>query len=190
LALSQRRPWVGHWTPRELATCSTRIPSTPSGTTWRVVACPVRTARWYVPPASVPRSKTSATSREAPRSGGWSGTRASPPTSPTLTAAACAPRRSRVTSNGPHTSSPRGWTSSTRRDASAAALPTGSWAAGGTHALGLAAVVELGRARGRLPRGLVVVGVEAVKLRPRCPPVGRGRGSRARRSERRASSPR
>jgi hydrogenase maturation protease len=46
-------------------------------------------------------------------------------------------------------------------DAVARRLPTGSWAAGGTHALGLAAVVELGRALGRLPRRLVVVGVEA-----------------------------
>ena len=46
-------------------------------------------------------------------------------------------------------------------DASARTLPTGGWAAGGTHALGLAAVVELGRALGRLPRKLVVVGVEA-----------------------------
>jgi hydrogenase maturation protease len=46
-------------------------------------------------------------------------------------------------------------------DAVARNLPAGSWAAGGTHALGLAAVVELGRALGRLPRRLVVVGVEA-----------------------------
>ncbi len=46
-------------------------------------------------------------------------------------------------------------------DAVAQRLPTGGWAAGGTHALGLAAVVELGRALGRLPRRLVVVGVEA-----------------------------
>ena len=33
--------------------------------------------------------------------------------------------------------------------------------AGGTHAVGLGAVVELARALGRLPRRLVVVGVEA-----------------------------
>ena len=46
-------------------------------------------------------------------------------------------------------------------DAVARTLPAGSWAAGGTHALGLAAVVELGRALGRLPRRLVLVGVEA-----------------------------
>ncbi len=46
-------------------------------------------------------------------------------------------------------------------DALARTLPTGSWASGGTHALGLAAVVELGRALGRLPRRLVLVGVEA-----------------------------
>ncbi|MHB1473406.1 MAG: hydrogenase maturation protease [Dermatophilaceae bacterium] len=46
-------------------------------------------------------------------------------------------------------------------DVVARTLPAGSWAAGGTHALGLAAVVELARALGRLPRRLVVVGVEA-----------------------------
>lgn len=40
-------------------------------------------------------------------------------------------------------------------------LPAGRWAAGGTHALGLAGIVELGRALGRLPGYLVVVGVEA-----------------------------
>jgi hydrogenase maturation protease len=40
-------------------------------------------------------------------------------------------------------------------------LPTGRWCSGGTHALGLAAVVELARALGQLPRRLVVVGVEA-----------------------------
>ena len=40
-------------------------------------------------------------------------------------------------------------------------LPTGRWSAGGTHALGLAAAVEIARALGRLPRILVVVGVEA-----------------------------
>ncbi len=45
-------------------------------------------------------------------------------------------------------------------DATEGALPTGGWAAGGTHALGLAAAVELSRALGRLPRSLVVVGVE------------------------------
>jgi hydrogenase maturation protease len=51
------------------------------------------------------------------------------------------------------------------------------WAAtgrGGTHALGLATVVELARALGRLPRRLVVVGVEALAFdygRPLSPPV-------------------
>jgi hydrogenase maturation protease len=40
-------------------------------------------------------------------------------------------------------------------------LPTGSWSAGGTHALGLAAVVELARSLDMLPKRLVVVGVEA-----------------------------
>jgi len=46
-------------------------------------------------------------------------------------------------------------------DAIAQKLPTGRWSAGGTHALGLAAAVEIARALGRLPRSLVVVGVEA-----------------------------
>lgn len=46
-------------------------------------------------------------------------------------------------------------------DAVAQNLPTGRWSAGGTHALGLAAAVEIARALGRLPRHLVVVGVEA-----------------------------
>jgi hydrogenase maturation protease len=45
-------------------------------------------------------------------------------------------------------------------------LPAGSWAAGGTHAMGLATVVELGRVLGRLPRHLVVVGVEAESTAP------------------------
>ena len=45
-------------------------------------------------------------------------------------------------------------------DATEGTLPTGGWAAGGTHALGLAAAIELSRALGRLPRSLVVVGVE------------------------------
>lgn len=40
-------------------------------------------------------------------------------------------------------------------------LPTEGWARGGTHALGLAAAIELSRALGRLPKRLVVVGVEA-----------------------------
>lgn len=40
-------------------------------------------------------------------------------------------------------------------------LPAGNWSAGGTHALGLAAVVELARTLGLMPRKLVVVGVEA-----------------------------
>jgi hydrogenase maturation protease len=46
-------------------------------------------------------------------------------------------------------------------DVVAGTLPAGSWASGGTHALGLAAVVELARALGRLPRKLLLVGVEA-----------------------------
>lgn len=40
-------------------------------------------------------------------------------------------------------------------------LPGGNWSAGGTHAMGLAAVVELARALDLMPRKLVVVGVEA-----------------------------
>ena len=43
-------------------------------------------------------------------------------------------------------------------------LPGGNWSAGGTHALGLAAVVELARPLDMLPRRLVVVGVEASKF--------------------------
>ncbi len=49
----------------------------------------------------------------------------------------------------------------------AAALPRSSWAAvgrEGTHALGLGAVVELARALHRLPRRLVLVGVEAERF--------------------------
>ena len=40
-------------------------------------------------------------------------------------------------------------------------LPAGNWSAAGTHAFGLAAIVELARSLGVLPRRLVVVGVEA-----------------------------
>jgi hydrogenase maturation protease len=43
-------------------------------------------------------------------------------------------------------------------------LPAGSWSAGGTHQLGLAAVVELARTLDLMPRKLVVVGVEAGRL--------------------------
>jgi hydrogenase maturation protease len=43
-------------------------------------------------------------------------------------------------------------------------LPARNWSAGGTHALGLASVVELARALGKLPRRLVVVGVEAAQF--------------------------
>ncbi len=48
--------------------------------------------------------------------------------------------------------------------AGAPRMPERAWSAtgrGGTHAFGLAAAVELGRALGRLPPRLVVVGVEA-----------------------------
>lgn len=47
------------------------------------------------------------------------------------------------------------------------ALPASAWAAsgrGGTHALGLAAVVALARALHRLPERLVVIGVEAASF--------------------------
>jgi len=40
-------------------------------------------------------------------------------------------------------------------------LPAGNWSAGGTHMLGLAAVVELARSLHLLPNRLIVVGVEA-----------------------------
>ena len=44
--------------------------------------------------------------------------------------------------------------------------PLPAWTgAGGTHAFGLAAAVELARAMGRLPRRLVLVGVEAESFR-------------------------
>ena len=43
-------------------------------------------------------------------------------------------------------------------------LPAGKWSAGGTHALGLAAVVELARSLDLLPRKLMVVGVEAARF--------------------------
>ncbi|CAI9404167.1 hydrogenase maturation protease [Nocardioides sp. T2.26MG-1] len=45
-------------------------------------------------------------------------------------------------------------------------LPAGSWASSGrgTHAFGLAAVVELARALHRLPEQLVVIGVEAASF--------------------------
>jgi hydrogenase maturation protease len=46
-------------------------------------------------------------------------------------------------------------------DAREQRLPAGKWSTGGTHALGLAAVVELARSLDLLPRRLVVVGVEA-----------------------------
>ena len=44
-------------------------------------------------------------------------------------------------------------------------LPAGNWSAGGTHALGLAAVVELARSLDLLPKRLVVVGIEAGQFR-------------------------
>ena len=49
-------------------------------------------------------------------------------------------------------------------DAARDSLPGRGWAAGGTHALGLAAAVELSRALGTLPTRLAVVGVEVEDL--------------------------
>ena len=43
-------------------------------------------------------------------------------------------------------------------------LPEGSWSAMGTHAFGLAAIVELARSLDLMPRRLVVVGVEAAQF--------------------------
>ena len=43
-------------------------------------------------------------------------------------------------------------------------LPAGNWSAGGTHTLGLAAVVELARTLDLLPRKLMVVGIEAARF--------------------------
>ena len=40
-------------------------------------------------------------------------------------------------------------------------LPAGNWSAAGTHAFGLAAMVELARSLNLMPRKLVVVGIEA-----------------------------
>lgn len=45
-------------------------------------------------------------------------------------------------------------------------LPASGWASGGTHALGLAAAVELSRTLGRLPGRLTVVGVEVADTTP------------------------
>jgi hydrogenase maturation protease len=47
-----------------------------------------------------------------------------------------------------------------RVDVGASGLPSHGWSAGGSHALGLGAAVELSRALGRLPARLVLVGVE------------------------------
>jgi hydrogenase maturation protease len=49
-------------------------------------------------------------------------------------------------------------------DVLARKLPAGNWSTEGTHALGLAVVVELARALGQLPRRLMVVGVEAAQF--------------------------
>jgi hydrogenase maturation protease len=51
------------------------------------------------------------------------------------------------------------------RDVTAQPLPVGSWSVGGSHALDLAAAVELARALGRLPQRLVVIGVEVQQVR-------------------------
>lgn len=49
-------------------------------------------------------------------------------------------------------------------DVAAEKLPGGNWSAGGTHALGLAAIVELARSLDLMPRTFVVVGVEASRF--------------------------
>lgn len=54
----------------------------------------------------------------------------------------------------------------TTLDVAEAPLPTTGWASGGTHALGLAAAVELARTLGRLPPRLHVVGVEVADTSP------------------------
>jgi hydrogenase maturation protease len=51
-------------------------------------------------------------------------------------------------------------------DVTDSSLPSEGWAAGGTHALGLATAVELSRALGRLPRRLMVVGIEVESTAP------------------------
>ncbi len=51
--------------------------------------------------------------------------------------------------------------------ADGAPLPEGAWAAagrGGTHSLGVATAVELSRALGRLPRRVVLVGIEVATI--------------------------
>ena len=53
-----------------------------------------------------------------------------------------------------------------RLDVGATGLPGHGWSAGGTHALGLGAAVELSRALGRLPARLVLVGVEVGSAAP------------------------
>lgn len=55
-------------------------------------------------------------------------------------------------------------------DAGGSPLPT-ALAAASTHALGLAEAIELGRSLGRLPKRLVIVGVEAADLAPGAPPT-------------------
>jgi hydrogenase maturation protease len=51
-----------------------------------------------------------------------------------------------------------------RHDASARALPAGTHGTASTHAIGVAAAIELGRALGRLPPRLVVYGVEGAEF--------------------------
>jgi hydrogenase maturation protease len=48
-------------------------------------------------------------------------------------------------------------------------LPAGRWSAAGTHAFGLAALVELARSLDLMPRRLVVVGIEAGQFQPGAP---------------------
>jgi hydrogenase maturation protease len=51
-------------------------------------------------------------------------------------------------------------------DAARERLPAGGWGSGGTHAMGLSEAVELARALGRMPRRLVVVGIEIDNVLP------------------------
>src|SRR5450759_4293460 len=119
-AQRRRSAWGAPWTLTGWSNCCMRTPSTHSGRTWQAAAWPARTAHSCALPASAPPSRTSATSAGLRRSAGGYGTPASPTTSPTCMAAASVRRCRRDTASGPPTSSPRGSTSSARRDVSAA----------------------------------------------------------------------
>ena len=63
-----------------------------------------------------------------------------------------------------------------RLDAAAAPLPA-AFAGASTHALGLAEAIELGRSLGRLPRGLVVLGIEGADFATGAEPSEAVRGA-------------